>query len=74
MLTIFEKLLQRIESVDKFLSSRIKQEPHFLPIQEEIKELIKQIEISKLRVKLVSRFPPMNLFLSLQILGQKLKF
>ena len=57
MLTIFEKLLQRIESVDKFLSSRIKQEPHFLPIQEEIKELIKQIEISKLRVKLVSRFP-----------------
>ncbi|NES64588.1 MAG: FHA domain-containing protein [Okeania sp. SIO2D1] len=53
----FEKLLQQLESVEKFVAAKSNQEPDFEIVAEELKQLTNVLKVGKNRVNIVSRFP-----------------
>ena len=53
----FEKLLQRLESVEKFIAAKANQETDFEIVAGELKELTNVLKVGKIRVNIVSHFP-----------------
>ncbi|GGA43430.1 FHA domain-containing protein [Okeania sp. KiyG1] len=66
----FEKLLQQLESVEKFVAAKSNQEPDFEIVAEELKQLTNVLKVGKIRVNIVSRFPVLTAALEKLISSQ----
>ena len=53
----FTKLLQKIDSVEKFVNARVKQQARFSQVRDNLRKLTQTLQTGKLRVNIVSRFP-----------------
>ncbi len=53
----FEKLLQRLESVEKFVTAKANKEADFGIVAGKFKQLANVLKLGKIRVNIVSRFP-----------------
>jgi pSer/pThr/pTyr-binding forkhead associated (FHA) protein len=53
----FTKLLQRIDSVEKFVNARVKPESPLIEVRDNLRRLTQTLQTGKLRVNWVSRFP-----------------
>ncbi len=53
----FTKLLQKIDSVEKFVNARVKPGSPLIEIRDNLRRLTQTLQTGKLRVNLVSRFP-----------------
>lgn len=66
----FEKLIQRLESVEKFVAAKANQEPDFGIVAGELKQLANVLKVGKFRVNIVSRFPVLTAALEKLISSQ----
>lgn len=66
----FEKLLQRLESVEKFVAFKANQEPDFGIVAGELKQLANVLKVGKFRVNIVSRLPVLTVALEKLISSQ----
>ncbi|MFM6396854.1 hypothetical protein, partial [Planktothrix sp.] len=53
----FTKLLQKIDSVEKFVNGRVKPGSPLIEVRDNLRRLTQILQTGKLRVNLVSRFP-----------------
>lgn len=70
MLQKFEKLLQRLESVEKFVAAKANQEPNFGVVAGDLKQLANVLKVGKFRVNIVSHFPVLTAALEKLISSQ----